>query len=257
MRYPRRHTSLAAALLPALSILLLTAGAPAALGQPADRPGVSPAYGTTSRILYHVGFQDFEPDATVYHYFTGFVNSHQGRFSDGVAVFSANLHLPSGALLTYLELDYCDINARGQHMNLELTTCDFLGADCQPLADIPTAFVPISGCKFSTSDLTSLNFTLDNNTRQLVVRASTSSSDNTNLIAGAYIGYKLQVSAAPAVATFTDVPTTNPQFKFVEALVAAGITSGCGGGNYCPNSPVTRGQMAVFLATALGLHFPN
>jgi hypothetical protein len=26
---------------------------------------------------------------------------------------------------------------------------------------------------------------------------------------------------------------------------------------YCPDQPVTRGQMAVFLAKALGLHFPN
>lgn len=79
----------------------------------------------------------------------------------------------------------------------------------------------------------------------------------TQRILGAYVGYTLQVSAAPAIATFTDVPTTSPRLKFVEALVAAGITAGCGGGNYCPNSPITRGQMAVFLAAALGLHFPN
>ena len=26
-----------------------------------------------------------------------------------------------------------------------------------------------------------------------------------------------------------------------------GITAGCGNGNYCPNNPVTRQQMAVFL----------
>jgi hypothetical protein len=66
-----------------------------------------------------------------------------------------------------------------------------------------------------------------------------------------------QVSPAPAVASFTDVPTTHGQFRFIEALVAAGITGGCGGGNYCPDAPLTRGQMAVFLSTALGLHFPN
>lgn len=41
----------------------------------------------------------------------------------------------------------------------------------------------------------------------------------------------------------------------LRALNAAGITAGCGGGNYCPNNPVTRGQMAVFLAKALGLQF--
>jgi hypothetical protein len=69
-------------------------------------------------------------------------------------------------------------------------------------------------------------------------------------------GWFRQVSPAPMTATFTDVPTTHPFFRFVEALFASGITAGCGSGNFCPNDPVTRGQMAVFLAAALGLHFP-
>jgi hypothetical protein len=34
-----------------------------------------------------------------------------------------------------------------------------------------------------------------------------------------------------------------------------GSRSGCGGGNFCPDAAVTRGQMAVFLAKALGLHW--
>ena len=70
--------------------------------------------------------------------------------------------------------------------------------------------------------------------------------------------YRLQVSPAPATATFpNDVPTSHPQFRFVEALAASGLTSGCGAGSFCPDSPLTRGQMSVFLAVALGLHFPN
>jgi hypothetical protein len=67
--------------------------------------------------------------------------------------------------------------------------------------------------------------------------------------------YRLQVSFAPGVATFGDVPFTHPFFQYIEALVASGITVGCGGGNYCPDAPLTRGQMAVFLSKALGLHF--
>jgi hypothetical protein len=51
------------------------------------------------------------------------------------------------------------------------------------------------------------------------------------------------------------VPTSHPYFQFIQALAASGITGGCGGGNYCPDNPVTRGQMAVFLAKALGLQF--
>ena len=63
--------------------------------------------------------------------------------------------------------------------------------------------------------------------------------------------------SSPALATFNDVPTTDPAFQYIEALFASGATGGCGGGAYCPNAPVTRRQMAVFLAKLLGLHWPS
>jgi hypothetical protein len=34
---------------------------------------------------------------------------------------------------------------------------------------------------------------------------------------------------------------------WIEQLHGEGVTGGCGGGDYCPDSPVTRAQMAVFL----------
>ena len=73
---------------------------------------------------------------------------------------------------------------------------------------------------------------------------------------GARILFRRQVSPAPGAATFGDVPTDHPFFQFVEALASSGITAGCGSGNYCPDAPLTRGQMSVFLAKALGLHWP-
>ncbi|MGH9380978.1 MAG: S-layer homology domain-containing protein [Thermoanaerobaculia bacterium] len=69
--------------------------------------------------------------------------------------------------------------------------------------------------------------------------------------------WRRQVSPAPANATFDDVPTTHLFFRHIEALAASGITGGCGGNNYCPNAPLTRGQMAAFLAKALGLHWDD
>ena len=67
-----------------------------------------------------------------------------------------------------------------------------------------------------------------------------------------------QLSPAPAIATFSDVPTGHTFFQFVEALAASGITSGCNVAPpmYCPDDPVTRGQMAAFISKALGLTFP-
>ena len=50
--------------------------------------------------------------------------------------------------------------------------------------------------------------------------------------------------------TFQDVSTNYWAYSFVEKLASNGITSGCGGGNYCPESEVSRAQMAVFLLRA-------
>ena len=83
------------------------------------------------------------------------------------------------------------------------------------------------------------------------------SGDQQNRLKSVAIHYQLQVSPAPSTATFGDVPTNHPFFKFVEALYASGITAGCGGGNFCPDAPLTRGQMAVFLSAALGLYWAN
>lgn len=52
--------------------------------------------------------------------------------------------------------------------------------------------------------------------------------------------------------TFYDVPTNYWSWSWIERLYSAGITSGCGGGNYCPESDVTRAQMAIFLER--GMH---
>jgi plastocyanin len=46
---------------------------------------------------------------------------------------------------------------------------------------------------------------------------------------------------------FADVPCPSQFADWIEQLFNEGITGGCGGNNYCPNAPVTRGQMAVFL----------
>ncbi len=49
---------------------------------------------------------------------------------------------------------------------------------------------------------------------------------------------------------YLDVPPSNPFHDDIVTVAQAGITAGCGGGNYCPIAPVTRAQMAVFLLKA-------
>ena len=50
---------------------------------------------------------------------------------------------------------------------------------------------------------------------------------------------------------FFDVPAADPFAPWIEELASLGVTGGCGGGNFCPGSSVTRAQMAVFLLKTL------
>ena len=50
-------------------------------------------------------------------------------------------------------------------------------------------------------------------------------------------------------ATFTDTVGHWAE-DWIEALKQDGVTSGCGAGIYCPESAVTRAQMAIFLLKA-------
>ncbi|MGV8040659.1 MAG: S-layer homology domain-containing protein [Thermoanaerobaculaceae bacterium] len=52
---------------------------------------------------------------------------------------------------------------------------------------------------------------------------------------------------------FSDVASSHWAVGWIEQLAAEGITTGCGGGKYCPEAAVPRSQMAVFLTRTLGL----
>jgi hypothetical protein len=58
----------------------------------------------------------------------------------------------------------------------------------------------------------------------------------------------------PAIGVFNDVPASDPFAPWIEELFHRGVVAGCntpGGPNYCPNDPVLRQQMAVFLLRTL------
>jgi hypothetical protein len=56
----------------------------------------------------------------------------------------------------------------------------------------------------------------------------------------------------PATPIFNDVPATDPNFSFVQKLNELGITNGCSASPalFCPNTPLTRDMIAVFLVRA-------
>jgi hypothetical protein len=58
---------------------------------------------------------------------------------------------------------------------------------------------------------------------------------------------------ACGVPRFADVPASSPYCRWIEELVRRGVVSGCGPSLYCPQSPVTREQMGVFVTGTFGL----
>ena len=60
--------------------------------------------------------------------------------------------------------------------------------------------------------------------------------------------FRIPTDPPPASSDFGDVAIADPDFRYIEAIFHAGLTAGCGGGNFCPASPLTRAQLATFLA---------
>lgn len=60
----------------------------------------------------------------------------------------------------------------------------------------------------------------------------------------------------PSEQRFSDVPPARSSYRFVDQLFLRGITAGCDSGLFCPERTVTREQLAIFLARALGVPNP-
>jgi hypothetical protein len=230
---------------------------PAIKAQPAKRTQASNTYGTDVLSYYRMGAAEFTgidvpgtDDWSDTFYSDGVSFRRYGTIAN--AYFIGTPHLQSGAIIYRIDVHDC-VNVDGS-VHGDIQTCDAVGGSCTILASINT----IAGCGFDPVDMPPGGYVVDNSPfgNLLVIRIVTAATDGSDSFAGVTVEYKLQVSPAPGSATFPDVPPSDFGFQYVEALVASGITGGCGSGLYCPNSPVTRRQMAIFIAKALGLHFP-
>jgi hypothetical protein len=69
-----------------------------------------------------------------------------------------------------------------------------------------------------------------------------------------------ETPVSPCTGVFSDVPISSQFCGHVERMSQLGITGGCVAGppaQYCPTSPVTRGQMAAFIVRARVLADPR
>jgi hypothetical protein len=55
------------------------------------------------------------------------------------------------------------------------------------------------------------------------------------------------MQGCPPGGAYADVPPSSPYCPTIRSLSRRGVVAGCGGNNFCPSSPVTREQMAVFV----------
>lgn len=233
------------------AIALVAAAALPARAQDASVPDPR-TYGTASITtvgLASIGFAPVDDGR-----WTHLPNAGWSWRTAGNDTTCVNVHLPSGARLEGITTYTNDTDATGS-ITYRLNLADLVTNSGTSPFFFATAGTPGIERVFRAM-IPPLVIDNDRKVQSLCVTHSVIGGSLQN--SGATLWYRLQVSPAPATATFpSDVPTTHPFFRFIEALAAAGITGGCGAGAYCPDAPVTRGQMAVFLSTALGLHFPN
>jgi len=210
----------------------------------------APSWGTSGYTILNMGAAAFTPrDTGSWGYFgTGYINCVSGSEDIWAPVL-----LPVGAYLDGMRVFYYD--ADGTYNVRAWFTRYYGDTGYQDIAGWTSTGSSGYGSSYVTIGHT-IHYLDPNDGEQSYNVIFRSETTGTSLaVKGVRLLYLLQVSPAPATATYNDVPTGHPFYQYVEALAASGITAGCGSGNYCPDSPVTRGQMAVFLAKALGLHW--
>ena len=177
----------------------------------------------------------------------------------------APVQLPTGARIVFLDLFYDDTNASDFQVDLQGLSGGnpaFLGSGPPAASTVASVFSTGStGFGYAVKEL---DYVVNNNVgydpaaAQLTLRVIfVSGAPGTQGFKAVEIWWQRDLSPAPATATFGDVPTNDFAFQYVEALVASGVTGGCQASPalYCPDNFVTRRQMAIFIAKALGLYW--
>jgi hypothetical protein len=246
---------------PGIAVVLLAASAAGAQPRNVVSPSgpllterVDPrAYGTQDYRITVVSATQFTSFSSDYH--TSVDPATLSRYCWGFCYdygmhYYATLDIPAGAVIDYIGVNTA--TTTDAVMGFTFFFRDHLGGK----ADLVSFSFPAHG--FQTDFAGPLGILVPgNHDRAFILDVEQAPSQDWQYFGYVEIWWRRVVSDPPATPTFGDVPTSHLFFQFIEALAKSGITGGCGAGNYCPEAPLTRGQMAVFLAKALGLHWPN
>ena len=207
------------------------------------------AFGTDSYNVTTVSAVGFYPDQNYYLYGT---SGDLGRYGEVQTVenFFATLDLPGGIIVDYIGLNSSSPAPFALGVELDARRYDGL---VDPIANFDSTQHGMD----TEFNATPIDFHYAGRTGDaLVIHVQQGAFDIPPVFGWVEVWWRRRVSPATSQ-DFNDVPGDHPFFEYVEALYASGITGGCGNGNYCPDAQLTRGQMAVFLAKALGLHWPG
>jgi len=246
----------ALAILPAA--LLVASAALALDGRPSAPAGRNqPEFGTDNPSIYTLYAWDFVPvdgqvtfGATAPGSFLRYCAASVAPYAP-LGYLEGAVHLPTGALIDKIELAACDTDDAVDETAVLYFVPD-PGQSSVVLGTSTTAGT--NGCFYDSSP--AIGHTVDNSSNSYAVEVALPAGNTNVSLRSVRIYYRLQVSTPGGPPSFNDVPPSHPFYQFIEALHSSGITGGCGNGNFCPDAPLTRGQMAVFLAKALGLYFP-
>jgi hypothetical protein len=220
--------------------------------QAAAASSTSRTFGTANSTAHVIFASEFDPidNATVWNY----VASPPAKWAS--KTLYAGVRLPAGAVVQSVELEGCDSSTLGEVSFAMFRTASPGGSEV-PITPTGGTGVPTLGCTVvAVAPLPAVTpLVIDNEGFAYYLKVETGAVNKTLRAVRVY--YNLEVTPAPAVATFQDVPPGSQFFQYIEALAKSGITSGCTTvpPQFCPDAPLTRGQMATFLSKALGLHF--
>lgn len=202
-------------------------------------------YTTSLNSVDFVGYSDADIASTRR-------DGDHARSCVGWCIQGSTVSLPQGALITGWSVTGRD-DANDAYLQAGLSRCAYSNwGPCLYLTTwLNSGEAAVDGVVTLQQDAAHVVDNSDASYHVWIVMTGAASGDVAHL--GAQVHWKRQISPGPGLATFIDVPKGHAFFDAIEALAASGVTSGCGFGIYCPDSPVTRGQMAAFLARALGL----
>lgn len=178
-----------------------------------------------------------------------------GRYGNTQTVteFYATLDLPAGAVIDYIGLNSNTDVAFAYGVNLISRHSDGSQISIGTFSSTPHSWD-------TDFNLGAIGYVWQGKSGDaLIINVEEGFNPSSEYFGWVEVWWRRSVSPPPATASFNDVPTSHPFFQFVEALKASGITGGCSASPplYCPDNPLTRGQMAVFLSKALGLDWPG